>query len=197
MHEVRVESLDKLESLGGEVWISANSGRGNEVNIVFPKDVWEEILQRSSDAPEPTEAELDEARRIKASLASFARENSFETALEDVPGGEGPPYDLVLRSNDLYSVTTGYLFAPLVERETAETLRNALESDGFVEQAYLVGAVAGEEALSLGDEDLKIVTVRGRKSTASRFEMAPELWRVLSEKLGWTDVVTVIPDDKG
>lgn len=195
MHEVRVESLDKLESLGGEVWISANSG---DIHIVFPKDVWEEVLRKSSDAPEPTETELDEARRVKASLASFAKEHSFETNLEDVPRGDsGPSYDLVLRSNDLYSVTTGYFFAPLVERETAENARAALKEDGFVEQAYVIGAVAGENALSLGDEDLKIVSVRGRRSTASRFEMAPELWRVLSEKLGWTDVETVIPDDKG
>lgn len=199
MHEVRVESLDKLESLGGEIWISANSGDGNEVNIVFPKNVWDEILREISDTPEPTEAELDEARRMKASLEAFAKNHSFETILEDVPCGESSlSYDLVLRSNDLYSVTTGYFFTPAIEAGAAEKLRAALETDSFVEQAYIVGAVAMGSAFAFGNDDLKIVSVRGRKSTASRFEMAPELWRTLSEKLGWTNIETVIPDkDKG
>lgn len=202
MHEVRVESLDKLESLGGEIWISANSGDGNEVNIVFPKNVWDEILREASDSNEPTEAELEEWSDLSHRLASFAKEHSFETILEGVPCGETDlSYDLVLRSNELYAVTTGYFFTPTLEAETAQKLRAALEADSFVEQAYAIEAVADDGAFAFGDDDLKVVSVRGRKSTASRFEMAPELWRTLSEKLGWTDIETIIPEnahnDKG
>lgn len=193
MHEVRVESLDKLESLGGEVWISANSGN---VNIVFPKNVWDEILSKASKPDEPAEAELEELRRLKDRLASFARDEAFETILEDVPcGSSDHTYDLVLRSPELYAVTTGYYFAPIIGSETVKTLRAALEHDSFVEQAYVIGAVADGEALASGDDDMKIVSVRGRKSTTSRFEMAPELWRTLSERLGWTSMETIIPED--
>lgn len=195
MHEVRVESLDKLESLGGEVWISANSG---DVNIVFSKNVWAEILAGASDETEPDNSELGEWNDLSRHLASFAKEHSFETILEDVPCGDSGDlsYDLVLRSNDLYAVTTGYFFAPTIEAGTAKKLRAALETDSFVEQAYLVGAMAESDALLSGGDDLKIVSVRGRKASASRFEMAPELWRTLSDKLGWTDMETVIPDNK-
>ncbi len=196
MHEVRVESLDKLESLGGEVWISANSGEGG-VNIIFPKNVWDELLSKASETNEPTEAELGEWNSLFHRLASFAKEHSFETILEDVPcGGSGLSYGLVLRSNDLYAVTTGYFFAPTIEAGTSEKLRAALEADSFVEQAYAIGAVADDRAFASGDDDLKIISIRGRKSTASRFEMAPELWRTLSEKLGWTSMETVITDNK-
>ncbi|MBA2376525.1 MAG: hypothetical protein ACR2N0_09720 [Rubrobacteraceae bacterium] len=194
-----MESLDKLESLGGEIWISANSGEGNEVNIVFPKHVWDDLLSKASDSDEPTEAELGEWNSLFHRLLSFAKEHSFETILEDVPCGDsgGLSYDLVLRSNELYAVTSGYFFAPTIEAGTAGKLRAALERDSFVEQAYAIGAVADEGAFTFGNDDLKIVSARGRKSSASRFEMAPELWRTLSEKLGWTNVETIIPNDKG
>ncbi|MBA2691026.1 MAG: hypothetical protein H0U65_00845 [Rubrobacter sp.] len=191
-----MESLDKLESLGGEVWVSANSADGNEVNIVFPKHVWDEILSKASDSDEPTEAETEEWNSLFHRLEAFAREHSFETILEDVPCGDsGLTYGLVLRSNDLYAVTTGYFFAPSIGSGTVEKLRAALAKDTFVEQAYAIGAVAEGDALLSGDDDLKVVSVRGRKSTASRFEMAPELWRTLSERLGWTSMETIIPED--
>lgn len=192
MHEVRVESLDKLESLGGEVWISANSG---DVNIVFPKNVWEEVLSKVSETGEPEEAELEELRRLKKHLRAFAKENDFETVLEDAPRDE-LSYDLVLRSSEPYAVTTGYLFARAVGRQTIETVRAALDKDPFVEQAYVLGAVAEDEALAGGDEDVKVLSVRGRQCTASRFEMSPELWRTLADGLGWKDTRTVIPEEK-
>lgn len=198
MHEVRVESLEKLESLGGEVWISANSSKG-DVNIVFPKHVWEEVLSKAQNSNEPDKDELEELNLLKNHLEAFAKSNVFETILEDVPcPGEGSDlsYDLVLRSPELYAITTGYFFAPTIERETVEEARAALAKDDFIEQAYLIGAVAGGEALASGDDNLKVVSARGRKSTASRFEMAPELWRVLSEKLGWSNMETIIPEDK-
>ncbi len=203
MHEVRVESLDKLESSGGEVWVFANSGKGDEVNIIFPRGVWDELVRGASNDAEPDSSELEELRSLEKHLRSFAKDHSFETILEDIPrgGSGGISYDLVLRSNDLYAVTTGYFFAPTLGSETIEKLRAALERDTFVEQAYAIGAVADDASFAFGDDDLKVVSVRGRKSTASRFEMAPELWRTLSEKLGWTDIETVIPestpDDKG
>jgi hypothetical protein len=34
--------------------------------------------------------------------------------------------------------------------------------------------------------------VRGRRCSTSRFEMAPELWQVLSEELGWENVETFV-----
>jgi hypothetical protein len=199
MHEVRVESLDKLEFLGGEVRVAANSGESDEVNLVFPKHVWDEILLAASETREPDGSELEEIHALETHLRSFAKEHSFATILEDVPrGGAGDlPYDLVLRSDDLYAVTTGYVFGPTLGSETVEAFRAALARDDFVEQAYLVGAVTEGDALLCGDDDVKVVCMRERKSSVSRFEMTPELWRTLSEKLGWTNMKTVIPENKG
>ena len=62
------------------------------------------------------------------------------------------------------------------------------EEDDFVEQAYLVGAVADRQALAAGDARLKALSIRARRCSSSRFELAPELWQVLSEDLGWKNV---------
>ena len=67
-----------------------------------------------------------------------------------------------------------------------------LEGGGTVEQAYLIGAVADDAALAAGNESLKTLSVRGRRCGASRFEMPPELWQVLSRGLGWRDVETFV-----
>jgi hypothetical protein len=69
-----------------------------------------------------------------------------------------------------------------------------LAGDRLVEQAYAIGAVASEEALAAGDDNLKALSVRGRRCSTSRFEMAPELWQVLAEGLGWDNVETFVND---
>jgi hypothetical protein len=71
-------------------------------------------------------------------------------------------------------------------------LKTRLEADTLVEQAYAIGAVATEDALAAGDDNLKALSVRGRCCSTSRFEMAPELWQVLSEELGWENVETFV-----
>jgi hypothetical protein len=69
-----------------------------------------------------------------------------------------------------------------------------LAKDRLVEQAYAIGAVASEEALAAGDDNLKALSVRGRRCSTSRFEMAPELWHTLCEGLGWENVETFVND---
>jgi hypothetical protein len=100
----------------------------------------------------------------------------------------------VLRPGGLLAVTTGYLFAPVVERELMVRIGACLAGDRLVEQAYAIGAVASEEALAAGDDNLKALSVRGRRCSTSRFEMAPELWQVLAEGLGWDNVETFVND---
>ena len=195
MHEVRVESLDRVELMGGELWLSVNSG---SLNLILPREVWEELLSGVSEAEEPRPEELAELDRIRQRLTDHARERSFATVMEDVSSGEEADlrYHLVLRPSEPFAVTTGYHFAPVIRRELAERVRRALGEDRFVEQAYLIGAVAEQGAFAAGDENLKTLCVRGRRSSTSRFEMAPELWRVLSEGLGWSNVETVLPDGR-
>ena len=116
--------------------------------------------------------------------------------LEEVPyGGEDSDqqFDLVLRPKGMFAMTTGYLFSPVVSSKRVASFVTQLDEDDFVEQAYLVGAVAEEAALFAGDEGLKVLSIRGRRCSSSRFELAPELWQVLSEKLGWRDVEPVAP----
>jgi hypothetical protein len=72
----------------------------------------------------------------------------------------------------------------------------SLEDDDLVEQAYVIGAVADPGALAAGDDNLKALSVRGRRSNTSRFEMAPELWHTLHERLGWKNVETFV-NEKG
>ena len=185
MHEVRVESLDKLESRDGRMLLSANAG---SLSIVFPQEVWEDLLASAPISAELTPEELAELARIEEQLGGFADEESFGSVLRDVPCGDsGLAYDLVLRPAGLFAMTTGYFFVPIVDAG----LLTKIGGDDAVEQAYVVGAVAEEEALLLGDENLGILSVRGRSCTASRFEMPPELWQVLSGKLGWRDVHTI------
>jgi hypothetical protein len=192
MREVRVTSLERFEATDGEVRILANSG---DLALVFPREVWERALAETISPQEPTPEELEELLALKQRLKEHARENSFATALEEVPCGDSDSdyqLDLVLRPAGMLAVTTGYLFLPVVRAEHMARLRTALKEDGFVEGAYLVGAVAEEGALAAGDEGLKALSVRGRRCSSSRFELAPELWQVLAER-GWDDLKPVAP----
>ena len=192
MREVRVTSLERFEATDGEVRILANSG---DLALVFPREVWERALTETIPSQEPTPEEIEELLALKQRLKEHARENSFATALEEVPCGDSDSdyqLDLVLRPAGMLAVTTGYLFLPVVRAEHMARLRTALEEDGFVEGAYLVGAVAEEGALAAGDEGLKALSVRGRRCSSSRFELAPELWQVLAER-GWDDLKPVAP----
>ena len=192
MREVRVTSLERFEATDGEVRILANSG---DLALVFPREVWERALSETISPQEPTPEEIEELLALKQRLKEHARENSFATALEEVPCGDSDSdyqLDLVLRPAGMLAVTTGYLFLPVVRAEHMARLRTALEEDGFVEGAYLVGAVAEEGALAAGDEGLKALSVRGRRCSSSRFELAPELWQVLAER-GWDDLEPVAP----
>ncbi len=195
MREFKVENLDRLEVSDGEVRILANSG---DLVLVFSREVWE-ALAEASPPPEPDAGELAELEALRRGLEEHAAEHKFATVLADVPcGGEnsGQALDLVLRPAGMFAVTTGYRFLPVVRAEHVARLGVSLDEDTFVEQAYLVGAFAEEAALAAGDESLKMLSVRGRRCSSSRFELAPELWRVLSEKLGWRDVQLVSPSTK-
>jgi hypothetical protein len=191
MPEMRVESLEKVEVTDSEVRILANSG---DLALVFPRALWESALTEVSSSSEPTSWELEELMTLKRLLKEHAEENSFATVLEDVPCGgknSGQQFDLALRPAEIFAATTGYLFLPVVLPEQMALLRASLEEDVFVEQAYIVGAFAESRALATGDERLKVLSIRGRRCTSSRFELAPELWQVLSEKLGWRNVEPV------
>ena len=191
MPEMRVESLEKVEVTDSEVRILANSG---DLALVFPRALWESALTEVSSSSEPTSWELEELMTLKRLLKEHAEENSFATVLEDVPCGgknSGQQFDLVLRPAEIFAATTGYLFLPVVLPEQMALLRASLEEDVFVEQAYIVGALAESQAFATGDERLKALSIRGRRCSSSRFELAPELWQVLSEKLGWRNVEPV------
>jgi len=193
MREVKIESLEKLEVTEGEVRILANSG---ELVLIFPHALWENAISESSSSPEPTPEELGELQTLKRRLKEYAEENSFATVLEVVPSGglgSDQQLDLVLRPAGMFAVTTGYVFLPVVLPEHMARLGVSLEEETFVEQAYLVGAVAETQALAAGDDRLKALSIRGRRCSSSRFELAPELWQVLSEDLGWRDVEPVAP----
>jgi hypothetical protein len=193
MHEVRVESLEGLEALGGEMRLSANAGT---LRIVFSKEVWDHLLANTpSSGPAPGElAELD---LLRAQLEEHAREQHFNSVLRGVQcGGSGLEYDLVLRPAGLFAMTTGYHFAPVVEPELVARAGASLTGDAFVEQAYVIGAVAGDEAIAAGDDATRVLAVRGRRCSASRFEMPPELWQVLSGRLGWRDVDTTATQER-
>jgi hypothetical protein len=195
MREVRVTSLQRLEATDGEVRILANSG---ELALVLPRVVWESALTETVSPQEPTPEELEELLALKQRLKDHhARENSFATVLEEVHcgnGGSDQQFDLVQRPAGMLAVTIGYLFLPVVRAEHMARLRTALEEDSFVEGAYLVGAVAEEEALAAGGEGLKALSVRGRRCSSSRFELAPELWQVLTKE-GWDNIEPVASVD--
>jgi hypothetical protein len=188
MREVRIQSLERVEGTDGEVRILANSG---DLSFVFPRDLWENAIARACPPSGPTQGELEELAALKQRLKDYAEENAFATVLEEVPcGGEGSDllFDLVLRPGGMFAATTGYVFLPVVSPEHMAFFGVNLEEDDFVEQAYLIGAVAEDRALAAGDEWLKALAVRGRRCSSSRFELAPELWQVLSEDLGWKNV---------
>jgi hypothetical protein len=192
MREVRIESLEKLEVTDGEVRILANS----DLTLVFPHSLWENAISEASSPSGPNPQELEELQNLKVRLKEHAGQNSFTTVLEDVPlGGEDPEwqFDLVLRSAGMFAITTGYLFLPAVTPKHVSRFGAKLEEDNFVEQAYLVGAVAETRSLAAGNERLKVLSIRERRCSSSRFELAPELWQVLSEKLGWSNVEPVAP----
>ena len=187
-----MESLEGLERRGGRVLLSANAG---SLSIVFPDEVWERLTSDAATEREPAPEELAEVEEIRTRLEAHARENGFRTVLKGVRcAGERSAleYDLVLEPSGLLAATTGYLFAPVVGRDLVERVGVGLRSGEAVEQAYMIGAVATEGALAAGDENLKALSVRGRRCAASRFEMPPELWRVLSDGLGWRDVETFV-----
>ena len=188
MQEVRVESLERLETLEGRMRISANAG---SLSIVFPREVWENLLANAPTSAKPTPEELEELADLKEQLEGYVDEESC-SVLRDVPCGDtGFAYDLVLRPAGLFSMTTGYYFAPVVNAGMATGIGAGLAADDSVEQAYVVGAVADEDAFLSGDESLRVLCVRGRSCSTSRFEMPPELWQVLAGRLGWRDVHTL------
>jgi hypothetical protein len=197
MREVRIMSLEKLEATDSEIRILANSG---DLALVFPRELWENMPAEVSSPSKPATEELEELVALRGQLEEHARENSFATILEGVPlGGEDPDwqFDLVLRPAGMFAATTGYVFLPVILQEHVAEFGAQLEEDDFVEQAYLVGAVADRLALAAGDESLKALSIRGRACSVSRFELAPELWQVLSEELGWNDVEPVAPGAPG
>jgi hypothetical protein len=94
MQEVRVESLERLETLEGRMRISANAG---SLSIIFPREVWENLLANAPTSAEPTPEELEELAHLKEQLEGYADEESC-SVLSDVPCGDtGFAYDLVLR----------------------------------------------------------------------------------------------------
>jgi hypothetical protein len=189
MQEVKVESLDKLETQGSQMRLSANAG---SLSIIFPQEVWENLFANTPTFEGPTPEELAELARIREQLGGIADEESFGSVLRDMPCGDsGLAYDFVLRPAGLFAMTTGYHFTPVVGPELLTRIGVGLEDEGAVEQAYVVGAVAEEDALLSGDENLRVLSVRGRSCSTSRFEMPPELWQVLSGRLGWKDVHTI------
>ena len=193
MHEVRVESLEGLEALGGEMRLSANAGT---LRIVFSKEVWDHLLANTpSSGPAPGElAELD---LLRAQLEEHAREHHFNSVLRGVQcGGSGLENDLVLSPAGLFAMPTGYHCVPVVGPELVARVGASLTGDAFVEQAYVIGAVAGDEAIAAGDDATRVLAVRGRRCSASRFEMPPELWQVLSGRLGWRDVDTTATQER-
>ena len=195
MQEVRVESLERLEMQGKELRLSANSGA---LSIVFPKEVWDHLLTSVSPSEEPEATELEELENLREQLKAFAGENSFATILEGVRCGDdsGLEYDLVLRPAGLFAVTTGYHFATVVGADLMDRIGGSLEDDDLVEQAYAIGAVATPDALAADDDNLQVLSIRGKLCSASRFEMAPELWHTLHERLGWKNVETFV-NEKG
>ena len=190
-----MESLEKLEALGDGMRLSVNSG---SLSIVFPREVWDHILAGAAPiSEEPDAAEVEELDLLREQLRSHAEVNSFGTLLEGVGcGGSGLEYDLVLRPGGLLALTTGYLFAPVVGSELMARIRACLEEEDSVEQAYAIGAVADEEALATDYENLHCLSIRGRRCSTSRFEMAPELWHTLHERLGWENVETFVDEER-
>lgn len=183
-----MESLEGLEKTEGELRLSANGG---SLSIVFPYALWERIVGDAAFEDEPGADELAELEEIRHRLEAHAEGHAFEEMRRAAAYG-GFQYDLVLRPAGLYALTTGYHFAPVLGEDLLDRIGSSLRRDDLVEQAYAIGAVASEAALGAGDENLKVLSVRGRRCTASRFEMAPELWQVLSEELGWRDVETFV-----
>jgi hypothetical protein len=194
MQEVRVESLEGLEMLEDGMRLSANSGA---LSIVFPKEIWDHILRSAPTSEEPDAAELEELERLKNQLKAHAEEQSFKTIREGVQSGDsGLEYDLVLRPAGLFAATTGYHFAPVVGPDLIERLASSLEDDALVEQAYAIGAVASPRALATDNDSLQVLSVRGRRCSASRFEMDPELWHTLHERLGWENVEAFVNEER-
>ena len=187
-----MESLEGLERREGRVRLSANAG---SLSITFPEEAWERATADAASPAGPTAEELAELAEIRTRLERHAAEHSFKTVLR----GAGPAggrsaleYDLVLEPSGLLAATTGYVFSPIVGPELVDRVAVGLREGAAVEQVYLVGAVAEDAALGAGGEELRVLSVRGRRCSASRFEMPPELWQVLSGELGWRNVETFV-----
>ena len=97
MHVVRVESLEKLETQGSQMRLSANAG---SLSIVFPQKVWENLLTNAPTFEEPTPAELEELDHLKEELEGYAAEESFGRVLRQVLSGR-------LGWRDVHTITTG------------------------------------------------------------------------------------------
>jgi hypothetical protein len=159
MHEVRVESLEKLESREDRMLFSANAG---SLSIVFSQEVWENLLANAPSSAEPTPEELEELDYLNEQLEWHADEESFGSAPRDVPCGySGLRYDLVLRPAGLFVMTTGYHFAPVVDVGLAARIGAGLEGNDAVEQAYVVAGIADDAALLSGDESLRVLSACG------------------------------------
>ena len=78
-------------------------------------------------------------------------------------------------------------------RESTTTRSSSMGLDDKIENAAEKLGGKGKEAAGAasGDESLRVLSVRGRSCSTSRFEMPPELWQVLSGRLGWRNVPTI------
>src|SRR3712207_4076074 len=110
MQEVRVESLENLEALGGEVRLSANAGT---LRIVFSKVVWDHLLANVPTLEEPAPDELAELGLLGEQLEEHAREHHFNSVLGGVQcGGSGLGYDPLLRPPGLFAMNARYHISP-------------------------------------------------------------------------------------
>jgi hypothetical protein len=84
MHVVRVESLEKRETQGSQMRLSANAG---SLSIVLPQEVWENLPANAPTFEEPTPEELEELDHLKEELEGYAVKESFGRVLRQVPCG--------------------------------------------------------------------------------------------------------------
>jgi hypothetical protein len=187
MRRIEIEGLERIERDGRSVRLRVSTATG-DLELCFPPKLWEQATN-DRQLVEPSREELDELSRLRATLKAHAEEYGFNSVMEGYGAGE-VTFDLVLRPAGFLAVTTGYIFTPVARPEAVRRARAAVREDPAVEQAYLVSVVAEEAALE--DEEVKVLCTRDRLCTASRFEMAAELWSVLSEGLGWRDTKTYI-----
>lgn len=183
MQRLKVQSLQNVEMAGREVRLHLNEG---ELTLIFPREIWEHVTDTPY-SPEPTPEELEDLQRLKEHLFTYARENNFATVLEDYPSNNGV-FELVLRPEGFLAVSTAYFFTPVARTGDIEWVSASLPEDPVIEQAYVVSVVADPQALEMGSDEVQVLCMRDRRCTSSRFEMASELWQVLSDKMAWENV---------